>query len=189
MTKPIQKQRTLTRNNFVEHNYNYVNRPQTSKPSRPNTQHHLFSPRQNFQHPTANSVKFYDYPRISQDQSENYPFFQQTKNNRQQKQHKQKTPYYNPIFFHQMMTIFITKIINKFFKTKDPTLITYINQIFLNHSYKHNIRDNLDQITHPEITIFIHKTQLIQIIINQHKCKMNSHYLITYNNMKSQKVN
>ena len=28
MMKPTQKQRTFTRNNFAEHNYNYVNRPQ-----------------------------------------------------------------------------------------------------------------------------------------------------------------
>ena len=74
MTTPIQKQRTITRNNFAEHNYNYVNIPQTSKPSRPNTQNHLFSQRQIFQQPTATSVNFHDYPRISKDQNENYPF-------------------------------------------------------------------------------------------------------------------
>ena len=33
MTKPTQKQRTFTRNNFAENIYNYVNRPQTTKPS------------------------------------------------------------------------------------------------------------------------------------------------------------
>ena len=75
MTKPTQKQRTLTRNNFAEHNYKYVNRPQTSKSPRTNMQYHLFSQRQNFQHPTIKSVIFNDYPRISQNQSENYPFF------------------------------------------------------------------------------------------------------------------
>ena len=53
MTKPIQKQRTFTRNNFAEHNYNYVNRPQTSKHSRPNTQTHLFLQRQKTQQPTT----------------------------------------------------------------------------------------------------------------------------------------
>ena len=77
MTKPTQKQRTFTRNIFAEHNYNYVNRPQKTKSSRANTQNHLFSQRQNFQQPTSNSVNFNDYPRVSQDQSENYPFFQQ----------------------------------------------------------------------------------------------------------------
>ena len=86
------------------------------------------------------------------------------------------------IIFHQMMKIFMTKI-------KDSTLITYINQIFLNHIHKNNIRGNLDQITHLKIMIFTHKFQLIQIIINQPKCKMKSHYLITYDNMRSQKVN
>ena len=95
MMKPIQKQRTITRNNFAEHNYNYVNRPQTSKSFRPNTQNHLFSQRQHFRQPTTISVDSHDYPRISQDQSENYPFFQQSKNN-EQNQGKHKTPYYTP---------------------------------------------------------------------------------------------
>ena len=94
MMKPIQKQRTFTRNKFAEHNYNYVNRPQTSKPFRPNNQNYLFSQKQNFQHPTTISVKFHNYPRISQDQKKNYPFFQQNKNNKQQNQNK--TPYYTP---------------------------------------------------------------------------------------------
>ena len=92
MTKPIQKQRTFTRNNFAEHSYNYLNRPQTSKPSRPNTRNHLFSQRQSFQHPTTISVNFHDYLRISQYQTENYPFFQQYKNKKQQNQNKHKTP-------------------------------------------------------------------------------------------------
>ena len=94
MTKPIQKKRLFTRNNFAEHNYNYVKRPQTSKPSRPNTQNHLFSQRQNFHQPTTTSVNFQDYPRISQDKSENYPFFQQNKINKQQNQNKHKTSNY-----------------------------------------------------------------------------------------------
>ena len=71
MKKPTQKQRIITRNNFAQHNYNHLNRPLTTKPSRANTQNHLFSQRQNFQQPTSNSVNFNEYPRISQDQSEN----------------------------------------------------------------------------------------------------------------------
>ena len=51
-TKPTQKQRSFTRSNFAEHNYNYVNTSQTSKPPRTNPQNHLFSQRQNFQQPT-----------------------------------------------------------------------------------------------------------------------------------------
>ena len=88
MTKPIQKQKTFKRNNFAEHNYNYVNRPQLSKPFRSNTQNILFSHRQNFQEATTTSVTLHDYPRTSQDQSENYPFFQQNKNKKQQNQNK-----------------------------------------------------------------------------------------------------
>ena len=95
MIKPIQKQRTVTRNNFAEHNYGYVNRPQTSKSFRPSTQNHLFSQRQNFRQSTATSINSHDYPRNSQDQSKNYPFFQQSKNN-EQNQDKHNTIYYTP---------------------------------------------------------------------------------------------
>ena len=119
MTKPIQKQRTFTRKNFAEHNYNCVNRPQTSKFFRPNTQNHLFSQKQKFQQPTTVSVNFHDYPRIAQDHSENYPFFQQSKNN-EQNQSKRKTPYYTSIIYHQMMMI-------------------TTNQIFLNHIHKNTV--------------------------------------------------
>ena len=90
--KPIQKQRTFTRNNFAEHNYNYVSRPQTSKSFRPNTQNHLLSQKQNFRQPTTFTVSSHDYPRNSEEQSENYPFFQQSKNN-EQNQGKHNTPY------------------------------------------------------------------------------------------------
>ena len=96
MMKPTQKQRTFTRNNFEEYKYNYVNRPQISKPPRTNTQNHFFSQKQNLHQSTSNSVKFNDYPQNSPDQSENYPFFQQNKNNKQQNQNRHKTHYYTP---------------------------------------------------------------------------------------------
>ena len=96
MTKPTQKQRIFTRNNFLERNYNYVKRPQTSKPSHTNTQNHLFSQRQNVEQPASTSVNFHAYPRILQDESENYPFFQQNKNNKQQNQSQHKPLYYTP---------------------------------------------------------------------------------------------
>ena len=95
--KPIQKQRTFTKNNFAEHNYNYEIRPQRSKSFRPNkkTRNHIFSQRQNFGQPITNSVNSHDYTRNSLHQSENYPFFQQSKNN-EQNQGKHNTPYYTP---------------------------------------------------------------------------------------------
>ena len=96
MTKPPQKQRIFTRNNFAEHNYNYVNRPQTSKPPRTNQHNRSFSQRQNPQQHTSNFVNFNDNPRIPTDPSENYPFFQQNKNHKKPYQYKQKTPYYTP---------------------------------------------------------------------------------------------
>ena len=43
MPKPTQKRKTFNRNIFAEHNYNFVNRSQTTQPSRTNTQNQLFS--------------------------------------------------------------------------------------------------------------------------------------------------
>ena len=97
MTKPTQKRKTFTRSNFAEHNYNYVNTPQTTQPSRTNTQNHLFSNFfQIFQQPSSNSVNFHDYPQISQKQSETYQFFQQKKNNIQQNRNRHQKSYYTP---------------------------------------------------------------------------------------------
>ena len=75
MTKPPQKQRIFSRSNFAEHNYNYVNRSQTSKPPRTNQHNCSFSQRQNLLQQTSNFVNFNDNPRNPKDPSENYPFF------------------------------------------------------------------------------------------------------------------
>ena len=63
MRKPTQKQRTFTRNNFAEHNYKYVNRQQTSKSPRTNTQNRSFSQRQKFRIPATTLVNSHEYPR------------------------------------------------------------------------------------------------------------------------------
>ena len=87
MTKPTHRQRTFTRSNFAEHNYNYVHPSKTTHPHRIQKQNHLFSQKSKFPTTSTNSVNFYDYPNSSQDHSENYPFFQQNRN-------KQQTPYH-----------------------------------------------------------------------------------------------
>ena len=99
MTKPSQKQRTFTRSNFAEHNYNYVNRSQISKPPGTNPHNRSFSQRQSFQQQTSNFVNFNDNPRNPTDPTENYPFSQQNKNNKKPYQYKQKTPYYTPKYY------------------------------------------------------------------------------------------
>ena len=91
MTKPSQKRKRFTRNSFTEHNYSYVNRPQITQSSCSNRQNHLFSQRSNVPQQSSISVNFHDYSQISQDKSENYPFFQQNRN-------KQQTPNYAAIF-------------------------------------------------------------------------------------------
>ena len=80
MTKPTQRQRTFTRSNSAEHNYNYVNLSKNTHPTHIQKKNHLFSKKLNFPMTSTNSVNFYDYPHPSQDHSENYPFFQQNRN-------------------------------------------------------------------------------------------------------------
>ena len=99
MAKPTQKQGTSYRNNFAEHNYNYVIRPQITKSSSTNTQNHLFLQSQTLQQPSSNSVNFNEYPQTSQDQSENYPFFQQNKNNTQRNHIRHQTPSYTANYY------------------------------------------------------------------------------------------
>ena len=74
MRKPTQKRTTFTGNNFAEHNYNYVNHPQTTHPPRTKKHNQFFSQRSKFPQTSNNSVHFHNYPHNSQDKSENYPF-------------------------------------------------------------------------------------------------------------------
>ena len=92
------KKQTSQRNNFVEHNYNYVNGPKTTKPSK-NTHNYLYSQSPNRPQTTSNSVNFYNQPRSSQEQSENYPFFQQNKNHTNKYHTKNQPHYYTTNFF------------------------------------------------------------------------------------------
>ena len=64
-----------------------------------NTQHYSYSQCQNIPQPTSNSVIFNDQLRSSQDQSENYPFFQQNKNNTISYHSRNQPPYYTANYF------------------------------------------------------------------------------------------
>ena len=184
MTKPPQKQRIFTRSNFAEHNYNYVNRSQTSKPPRTNQHNRSFSQRQNPQQHTSNFVNFNDNPRIPTDPSEHYPFFQQNKNSKKPNQYKQKTPYYTPNYqssdddkFHDQ---------NHQQNFQNQRLQSYhVNQldIFEPYTRKQHMRQPRSNYE-PQNHNFIHKIQQILIIINQRKCKTKYHYQIICNNMR-----
>ena len=93
VTKPSYKQH---RNNFAEHNYNYVNRPKTTK-TKTNTQ--IFTQNQNVPQPILNSVNFHDQPRSSQEQHRNYPFFQQRKHNANKYHTKNQPNHYAQNYF------------------------------------------------------------------------------------------
>ena len=180
LTKPTQKQRTFTGSNFAEHSYNYVNTSQTSKPPRTNPQNHLFS-----HQPIIKSVSFDDTPRVPKDPSENYPFFQQKKHSKQHIQNKHRAPYYTPNYLSSDDDDFYDPNHQQIFQNQRLHFY-HVNQVDIFESYiiENNICDNLNQNTQPKIIIFIHKTQLIQTIINQYKCKMKYHYHINYYNMK-----
>ena len=85
--KPSYKQKT-------SHSYNYKNRSKTPKSSNMNTQTYSYSQSQNIPQPTSNSIFFNDQPRSTQDQTENFPFFQQKKNNTNEHYATNQTPYY-----------------------------------------------------------------------------------------------
>ena len=99
LTKPSYKQQTSHSNNFAEHDYNYENWLKTTKPSDINTQIYSYSQSQNIPQPTSNSVSFNDQPQSSQEQSENYPFFQQNKNHKNRYHTKNQPPYYTTNYF------------------------------------------------------------------------------------------
>ena len=82
MTKPSKTRKTFTRNSFAEHNYNCVNQSKKNQLPQKNIQS-LCSHDWNLPNTSTNSVNFQDNPHPPQDNSENYPFFQQNRNKQQ----------------------------------------------------------------------------------------------------------
>ena len=80
MTIPSKTRRTFTRNNFAEHNYNYTHSSKTKSPPRNNINNQIRSRYWNNPMATTNSLNFQANPHPPQDHSENYPIFQQNKN-------------------------------------------------------------------------------------------------------------
>ena len=64
-----------------------------------NTQNCSYSQSKNIPEPTSNSVNFNDQPRSSYDQRENYPLFQQNKNNTNRYHTRNQPPYYTANYF------------------------------------------------------------------------------------------
>ena len=83
MTVPSKTRKSFTGNTFAEHNYNYAHKQRTNQPPRKNTQNlnHVCSHYWNLPKTSTNSVNFPDNSQPIQDYTENYPFFQQNKNN------------------------------------------------------------------------------------------------------------
>ena len=64
-----------------------------------NTQNYSYSQSQNIPQSTSNSVNFNDQPRYSQDQSKNYPFFQQNKKNTNRYHTRNQPIFYTANYF------------------------------------------------------------------------------------------
>ena len=60
-------------------------------------------------------------------------------------------------------------------------MIIIINQIFLHHIHKNTVQNHLDQIKHPKIQYFIHKTHLIHKTITLPNAKPNLYTIISSN--------
>ena len=138
VTKPSYKQQTSHRNNFAEHNYNYVYGPKPTKPFKMNTQNNLYSQSQNIPKTTSISVNFHDPSQFSQKQSENYPFFFTKKIIQINTIPEINLIIIQQIIFHQMMKNTIIKIINVFIQAKDLVLTVLTRQIFSNHTHEMN---------------------------------------------------
>ena len=93
------KQQTLQRNNFAEHNYNYVNGPKTTK-SETNIQ--IFAQSQKIPQQTSNTVNSYDQARSSQEQDIEQPdIFEPYTRNEQKRQPRNNPTSHNNNFQQQ----------------------------------------------------------------------------------------
>ena len=150
------------------------------------TQNYSYSQSLNIPQPTSNSVKFNDQPQLLQDQSKNYPFFQQNKNNTTRYQTRNQPPHFtakhspsnDDEFYNQNHQRF-------FFQIKDLVLTILISQTISNHTNETNKYDRLEIIQHHIIKNFFHqKTQSLNNLTDQLKCIKKFHYHVIYNNMK-----
>ena len=193
MTKPSKTRKTFTRNNFAEHNYNYVNQSKTNQPPPPKkTQNlnHVCSHYWNLPKKLTISVNFQESPHPPQDNGENYPFFQRNRN-------KQQTPYYTNYLssdnddYHQPDSF---APYTQEYRTQRPrqSQPSQNKKIYPQNPAICNINNQCvykTQMTHNLFNLYNHKTQKICILTNQLKCKTKYHYHIIYNNMKQQKIN
>ena len=165
---------------------------QITQPSRTSTENLLFSQRQNFQQPSSNSASFHDYQQISQDQSENYPFFQQNKNNIQQNKNRHQTAYYTPNYFssvdedYYQTDVFAPYTQEHHMRQPRPNLASQ-NNIFYSQnpaSTQSHTPLQMQDPVHNLINQCRCKTLSVNVLINQRNCKIKSRHHITYSSMK-----
>ena len=87
MTRPTKPRKIFTRSNFAEQNYNYTHPSKTNHSPRKTNNNHVYSHYWDKPMTTHSSVIFKSNQYPPQDNSENYPFFQQNKNRKQTPHH------------------------------------------------------------------------------------------------------
>ena len=160
VTKPSYKQQTSHRNNFVEHNYNYVNGPK---------QQNLL--KQILKTPSFHKVKKHDkrlqiqyIVMINHNPHKNKVeithFFNKTKIIQTNTIPEINLNIIHKINFHQMMKNTIIKTISNFTQAKNLVLT-----VLTNDTHEMNKYDNLEKIQHLTTIFFLNnKTQLTTII-------------------------
>ena len=128
MTRPPKPRRIFTRNSFAEHNYNYTHPPRPHYPPRKPNNNLVCSNIWDRPTTTNNSENFQPNQHPPQDHSENYPFFQQNKNDNKNLTIR--------IMYHPMMIVY---------------------QVFLNHTYKSIVRKNHDALNIKEFFLKTHQ--------------------------------
>ena len=156
-------------------------------PPRKNKQNlnHVCSHYWNLPKTSTNSVNFPDNPQPTQDYTENYPFFQQNKNN-------QNTPfntnylssdeddYHQPDIFAPYTKEYRTQRPRQPQPSRNKKFTHKTQQMYNIHNkciYKTHLTHNL-------FNQYNHKIQCQCILINQLKCKMKYRFHITFSNTK-----
>ena len=154
-SRKTNKQKTSNKNNLSDHNYNFFQKSEATKPLNTNSQIQSQSQNQNVRQQASQSLFFNHQPRATLVCSENYPFFQQQKT-------YQTNIKLGINHITQMTKIIIIKIndLTQIIITITGTSINQIlsiYQIFSNHIHETN--EDKQNITQPHtILIFNHKT-------------------------------
>ena len=149
-----------------------------------NTQNYLYSQSQNIPQTTSNSVNFHDQPRSSQDQSENYPIFQQNKN-KTNKYHTRNQPhFYTANYFPSKDEEYYNQNHQRFYSSQKPCSYSFDQpDIFEAYTQNEQTRQPKNNPTSYNNN-FLQQNSVIHNLTDQLKSITKFHCHIINNNMK-----